>query len=72
MLPNANEFFLVIYNVYANEAGNHVIRSEMLAQLQSTEESYNLAAVNILFKTVSINIICINISTNVYFFSLIE
>lgn len=31
----------VIFGVYANEAGSHVLRSEMLRQLQATEGGYN-------------------------------
>lgn len=36
------QFFLfaVIFGVYANESGTHIIRSEMLRQLQATERGY--------------------------------
>lgn len=30
----------VIFGVYANESGSHIVRSEMLRQLQTTEGGY--------------------------------
>ncbi|XP_069942662.1 ubiquitin carboxyl-terminal hydrolase 32 isoform X2 [Cherax quadricarinatus] len=37
---NKEEKIKFIYGVYANEAGTHVVRSEMLRQLQATEGGY--------------------------------
>ena len=37
---NTSIFLSVIFGVYANEAGTHVIRSDMLRQLQQTEGGY--------------------------------
>ncbi|XP_027228164.1 ubiquitin carboxyl-terminal hydrolase 32 isoform X2 [Penaeus vannamei] len=38
---NREEKIKFIFGVYANEAGSHVLRSEMLRQLQATEGGYN-------------------------------